>query len=292
MTALLALFHRLHPVFARILAAAAAVAVVLSTANLCGAESEEALAKARERLHREQPEVFAPVADDPALPRVLLIGDSISIGYTLPVRERLRGVANVHRAFENCSDTWRGLQQLDTWLDGGRWDVIHFNFGLHDLSHRTGGPPNASLSEYEANLRKLVTRLRATGAKLIFATTTPVVGTMKFPVRYSREVPQYNDVARRVMAGMGVSVDDLFAFVEPHVSQWQIPGDVHFTSEGYAALAGPVAASIRAELDQRGQRPGTKGGGAETGGKGLGTVGAERAGRYGLLEAHVATSTS
>ena len=40
---------------------------------------------------------FAPIKDVPGLPRVLLIGDSISIGYTLPTRQRLIGVANVHR---------------------------------------------------------------------------------------------------------------------------------------------------------------------------------------------------
>src|SRR5687767_6228627 len=57
-----------------------------------------------------------PIVDNPALPRVLLIGDSISIGYTLPVRERLKGKANVHRPGTNCSATIQGLAQLDKWL--------------------------------------------------------------------------------------------------------------------------------------------------------------------------------
>ena len=69
----------------------------------------------------------------PGLPRVLLIGDSISIGYTLPTRELLDGKANVHRIPTNGGPTTRGLEQLDRWLGDSRWDVIHFNFGLHDL---------------------------------------------------------------------------------------------------------------------------------------------------------------
>src|SRR4051812_8183558 len=65
---------------------------------------------------------FVEVNDDPALPRVLLIGDSISIGYTIPVRELLKGKANIHRPAANCGPTKRGLAQLDKWLGDGRWD--------------------------------------------------------------------------------------------------------------------------------------------------------------------------
>ena len=78
---------------------------------------------------------FVEVADVPGLPRVLLIGDSISMGYTLPVREKMKGLANVHRALGNSGDTARGLAQLDKWLGKDHWDVIHFNFGLHDLKY-------------------------------------------------------------------------------------------------------------------------------------------------------------
>src|SRR5438093_8938340 len=75
------------------------------------------------------------IQDDPKLPRVLLIGDSISIGYTVPVRELLKGKANVHRPLTNCEATVRGLRDLDKWLGSGKWDVIHFNWGLHDLKY-------------------------------------------------------------------------------------------------------------------------------------------------------------
>jgi len=72
------------------------------------------------------------VQDDPKLPRVLLIGDSVSRGYTQAVRRALAGKANVHRAPANCGPTATGLKKMDVWLGDGKWDVIHFNFGIHD----------------------------------------------------------------------------------------------------------------------------------------------------------------
>jgi acyl-CoA thioesterase-1 len=57
------------------------------------------------------------------------------MGYTLPVRELLKGKANVHRPAAICGETARGLKSLDSWLSDGRWDVIHFTFGLHDLKY-------------------------------------------------------------------------------------------------------------------------------------------------------------
>lgn len=67
------------------------------------------------------------VQDEPGLPRVLLIGDSVSGGYTLATRKLLAGKANVHKAPENCGPTGNGLKKLDIWLGDGHWDVIHFN---------------------------------------------------------------------------------------------------------------------------------------------------------------------
>ncbi len=83
--------------------------------------------------------VLAPIKDKPGLPRVLLIGDSISMGYTLPVRRILDGKANVHRIPANGGPTTRGLASIDKWLGEGNWDLIHFNWGIHDLRHQPDG---------------------------------------------------------------------------------------------------------------------------------------------------------
>jgi hypothetical protein len=72
----------------------------------------------------------------PGLPNVLIVGDSISIGYTKPVAELLKDVANVQRPNANCGDTTSGLNSLTRWLGETKWDVIHFNWGLWDLCYR------------------------------------------------------------------------------------------------------------------------------------------------------------
>ena len=221
------------------------------TASLAAfAASAQAPVTKKARVATPNP-AFAPVADVAGLPRVLLLGDSISIGYTVPVRERLAGRANVHRPPENCGDTARGVTSLDKWLGAGRWDVIHFNFGLHDLKYLDAknalalppaGKQVASPEVYERNLRAIVGRLKQTGAKLIFATTTPVPAGADG--RIEADVARYNAVAARVMKELGVAIDDLYAFVRPRQGDIQRPANVHFTDAGSGQLAEAVVASI------------------------------------------------
>jgi lysophospholipase L1-like esterase len=189
-----------------------------------------------------------PIKDDPALPRVLLIGDSISIGYTLPVRDLLKGRANVHRIAANGGPTTNGLKNLDAWLGSGKWDVIHFNWGLHDLKFDAGGQHQVPPGEYEKNLRTLVARLQKTGAKLIWASTTPVPEGRVSPPRRPDDVLAYNKAALRVMEENKVRVNDLYAFALPRLKEIQRPVNVHFTPDGSRALAKQVAAAIEPAL--------------------------------------------
>ena len=201
---------------------------------------------------------FALVTDDPKLPRVLLIGDSISIGYTVPVRELLAGEANVHRPLTNCGPTTRGFEQLDVWLGEEKWDVIHFNFGLHDLKYidDTGrlvsprdGTRQVPPAIYAQNLRRIVKRLQQTGASLIWCTTTPVpVGAQG---RIAGAAADYNRVAASVVAetlGDKAAIDDLFAFAVERLDEIQRPANVHFTPDGSRQLAQQVAKTIRNHL--------------------------------------------
>ena len=182
------------------------------------------------------------VADDPKLPRVLLIGDSVSRGYTLAVRAALAGKANVHRAPENCGPTANGLKKIDTWLASagpGKWDVIHFNFGIHDRA--------TPLADYEKRLMQILTRLQSTGAKLIWASTTPIPDD---PAKKQTAVSivERNTAAAALMAKHSVALDDLFTAITPKLGTLQNPNDVHFSSAGYDFLGQQVAASIRTQL--------------------------------------------
>jgi len=196
----------------------------------------------------ETPPAFQPIEDDPDLPRVLLLGDSISVGYTLPTRELLAGKANVHRALENCGPTIKGLQRIEAWLGEGSWDVIHFNFGLHDLKMDEEGRHQVPPDQYEANLETIVARLEQTGAEVIWASTTPVPDPVNGPARRSEDVVRYNAIAASIMHAHGIAIDDLYEFALPQLDKIQLPANVHFSPEGSAVLARQVAASIEAAL--------------------------------------------
>lgn len=186
------------------------------------------------------------VRDNPALPRVLLIGDSVSRGYTQAVRRALAGKANVHRAPANCGPTATGIKRIDAWLtsDGGdeAWDVIHFNFGIHDR--------NTPITDYTARLEQLIKRMQATGAALVWASTTPIPDNPKTG-QTAASIVDRNAAAAKLMADRGVAIDDLFGFITPHLAEVQPPNDVHFTGKGYDLLGRQVAESILTALPNR-----------------------------------------
>jgi acyl-CoA thioesterase-1 len=198
-----------------------------------------------------QSPAFAPVADQPGLPRVLLIGDSISIGYTVPVQRALAGKANVHRIPENGADTTNGLNKIESWLGDSHWDVIHFNWGLHDLKVTPEGGRQVPIDAYEKNLVALVARLKTTRAHLIWATTTPVPEGKQNPPREASDLPRYNAAARRVMESQGVIIDDLYAAALPRLAEIQMPGNVHFNNAGWDELGTRVSAAIEAVLTSK-----------------------------------------
>ena len=195
--------------------------------------------------------VTAPITDVPGLPRVLLIGDSISMGYTLPTRKLLEGKANVHRIPQNGGPTKNGIANIAKWLGDGKWDVIHFNWGIHDLKLMEDGKRQVEPADYEKNLRELVAKMKATGAKLIWATTTPIPDGELNPSRKFGQVKEYNDIAARVMKENGVATDDLNAHITPELARLQNPRDVHFKTEGSEFLAKKVAAEIEAALPKK-----------------------------------------
>jgi hypothetical protein len=99
-------------------------------------------------------------------------------------------------------------------------------------------------------MEELVKKMKATGAKLVFATTTPVVSATK-PLRELREPEapgKYNEAALKIMAANGIKVDDLYGLVLPNLGALQKRNNVHFTPEGSQVLAKQVAKAIEAEL--------------------------------------------
>ena len=220
------------------------------------AASKKPAAKKATTKKRPNPAMTLPDIQ-PGLPNVLLIGDSISIGYTVMVREALKDEANVFRPLTNCGPTTKGVESIEDWIGDRKWDVIHFNFGLHDLKYM--GPngenladPNAGtskpqvpLDEYVANLRTLAKRLKQTGATVIWRETTPVPEGAKG--RVVGDSKKYNEAAAKVMSELGgIEIDPMFQFAMDHADQ--LPANVHYSKDGSQALADHVAEVIRKRL--------------------------------------------
>jgi hypothetical protein len=248
-------------------------ATLLVMPSMARAEAPPSTAEDRPKAAADKEKFFTPARDkkgmraepdtiDESLPNVLILGDSISIAYTVLVREALAGKANVFRPNANCGSTVAGIENLSKWLGKRKWDVIHFNWGLHDLCYRhpdaknqgnrdkVKGTQSVSPQAYERNLEELVTRLEATGAGLVWASTTVVpegeVG------RHVGDEVKYNDIAARIMAKHGIPIDDLHAvskgFERKHFSG---PGNVHFNKEGSQKLAENVVKAVETALEKR-----------------------------------------
>jgi hypothetical protein len=202
------------------------------------------------------------------LPNVLIIGDSISIGYTRQVRTLLKDRANVFRPMDsrghpfNCYTTETGIARMKEWLGDRKWDVIHFNWGLHDLCYRTPestvsghrdkvhGKVTVPIEAYRANLDRLTTLMQASGARLIWASTTFVPDGE--PGRFPGDELKYNRAAAEIMARRSVAVDDLHQLTAAFPASLRFaPGDVHFNDDGWQRMAVQVAASISAQLPAR-----------------------------------------
>lgn len=208
---------------------------------------------------KEFSDTFSNPPDDPDRPNVLLIGDSISIGYTVEVRKLLSGRADVFRIPTNGRYASYGLENLTKWLGSTKWDIIHFNWGLWDICYRhpestnqghrdkANGTLTASPDQYRESLSGIVATLKRTDAKLIWCATTPVP-EFEFG-RFAGDETKYNRIAAEIMEKHGISTNDLHSHAHLKLPEIQkAKGDVHFTTEGYDYLAIQVARSISQRL--------------------------------------------
>lgn len=208
--------------------------LVLACATLAAQES---------RIRRENIEwtdVWFPNSNDSNLPRVLLIGDSITRGYYSAVETNLKGKAYCARIATSKAIGDPALAaQLTTLIPEARFDVVHFNIGMHGWAY--------SEDEYRQHLPELLAAIRksAPDAKLIWASTTPV-RVDKSPGPANVRIVERNRIAREFFGRQGVAIDDLYAAIRDHADLHS--DDVHFKPEGSAILAAQVAASVEKAL--------------------------------------------
>jgi len=194
-------------------------------------------------------------------PKILIIGDSISIGYTPFVKEQLSEKAVVSHNPGNAQHTGTGLEKIEEWIGDVNWDIIQFNWGLWDLCYRMPveeglgpkdkikGKINFSVDEYAANLEQLVTFLKEkTAAKLVFVTTSYVPEDE--PGRFKKDPEKYNKAAKKIMKKYGVEVNDIYKQSKKiHDELGNGENDVHYTEKGYEKLGEIITAFLEKNIE-------------------------------------------
>ena len=205
----------------------------------------------------------APAPTPAGLPKVVLVGDSIRLGYAPRVKARLEGKPVVVSPPENGGDSANVLAHLDEWILREQPDVVHLNCGLHDLKRaKAAGRHQVEPDRYAENLRRIVARIReGCDAALVFADTTPILDERHARRgadfdRTEADVRRYNDAAVAVMTGLGVPVHDLHRVVEQGGPEAMLgPDGTHYTDAGSDRLAEAVADCVMRQVTVRRYRP-------------------------------------
>ena len=209
------------------------------TINIAAAEPDTAL-PSRESI--EWCDTWISHANETNLPRVLLIGDSIARDYYPEVEKRLAGKAFVARLATSrfVADPVL-LKEIESVLNGAKFDVIHFNNGMHGWQHSEAG--------YRKAFPKLIKTIRAHAprAKLIWATTTPLrdgkAVTYDTKAEYSDDrIAARNTIASEIVTAQKIPTNDLNAAVRGHPEYHS--DNVHFNIQGIKIQAAQVSTEV------------------------------------------------
>lgn len=188
--------------------------------------------------------------------KVLLLGDSIRIGYQNEVKKLLENEYEVIFPCENgrfaAYTLWQANQELKQNPDIA---LVHFNNGYWDMNiEEPLNEPMHPIDEYKYVLSRTVKLCRKCGAKVVFATTTPILDSgsardntgVQVTLNYSNEwVNEYNKAAAEVMKELDVPVNDLYALCMEDDKRYKCEDRLHLNSEGNKRCAQQVAEFIR-----------------------------------------------
>ena len=177
-----------------------------------------------------------PNKDSLEKPNILIIGDSIANDYSKYLRYLISESHDVYK-YDNDRYTDIGLLNINEYLKKRNWDLILFNFGLHDLLRINKDKKRNNLIKYKKNLYQIVGKLKKSNASLIWLTTTPV--PEKTPNRVANSQKEYNEISKNIMKNYGIKVCDIEDFLNSSskISVYQKFRDVHLTEEGSLFIA-------------------------------------------------------
>lgn len=186
--------------------------------------------------------------------KILIVGDSISMGYTPTVAAELAGVAEVVHNPGNGADSSNVVSGIDEWIAEARPAVVTLNCGLHDIKReKDSGLRQVPLDFYKMILPVIIDKIRSAGCRAVWVDTTPVIEKRHQAVkpfgRYNKDVDAYNKAARDVAREAGLPVINLHKAAGDLGLETALADDgVHFTADAYEALGRKIAARLREML--------------------------------------------
>ena len=188
--------------------------------------------------------------------KIILIGDSIRMGYDKYVKEALKNSAEVYYPGENCRFAEYVLRYAHEWakVSGfcGEADLVHWNAGLWDCLELFDDGPLTSIEYYKETIARIDRRLRMLfpKAKMIFATSTPVLEHKCSPDfrRHNSIIEKYNEAAIKALKNTGAKINDLYALIEKCPETYYSDFVHLYTNEGTQLLGNKVLETITTEL--------------------------------------------
>ena len=187
---------------------------------------------------------------------VLLIGDSIRMGYDKATKKSLEGKANIYFPEENCrfaSYVLRYIHEYRSLVKDGDVNVIHWNAGLWDCLRLFEEEPHTPIDVYAYYIDRICVRIKKLfpEAKVIFATSTRVLTEKmgKNFKRYNKEIEKYNEAAVDVVKKYGFTVNDLYAVSATLPDEAHSDPVHYYTPMGTEAFTNAVLSYILPSLE-------------------------------------------
>ncbi len=188
--------------------------------------------------------------------KIVLLGDSIRMGYDKYAKEALKDVADVYYPKENCKFALNILRCIVEWRRDGGWgedvDLVHWNAGAWDCVEVSGDQPLTPIAWYEETVLRVYHRLRDyfPRAKIVFATTTSVDEARYTPEfrRHNAIIEQYNAAAVRALSGTDAVINDLYSLTRALPNSARSDATHFYTEQGTEVIGGRVLSVICEQL--------------------------------------------
>ncbi len=190
--------------------------------------------------------------------KIILIGDSIRLGYDKYVKDALDGVAEVYYPNDSARFSEYTFRYLSDWKHDNGWgddiDLVHWNTGLWDVLEMYGEAPISNPQQYGETIGKIERQIKILfpRAKQIFATSTSVIEE-KYGwdrKRHNATIEEYNKIAIDALSGTGCVIDDLYTLTKNAPMEIRAGDPTHFyTPEGTKLIGDRVLSFICGELE-------------------------------------------